>query len=286
MSGVSLDIAAQGGEATSSRRFGPLNAFFVAWLLLMLAAALFGPVLFGDQAMQQSLGTRLKPPGAAHWMGTDQVGRDIFARVIVGARPTLVIALFGVLAGMLLGTVTGTLAGYFGGAVDRVCMALVDVKLAFPTILFAIGVIAVFGTSTTILVIVVGLTGWVTYARVQRSVVLKVNAQTYIEASRAVGSSHLRVVCRHIIPNSLSPLLVVASIDLVRVILLEASLSFLGLGIQPPTPSWGGMINSGRSYLETAWWICVCPGLVIMMTALSISRLGDWLRDVLDPDLS
>jgi peptide/nickel transport system permease protein len=285
---MSLDLAIGRASADSPqlRRFGFLNACFLAWLVLMLAAALFGPTLFHDQAMAQSLGARLKPPSSTYWMGTDQVGRDIFARVIVGARPTLVIAVYGVLVGMLLGTLTGTLAGYFGGAVDRVCMALVDVKLAFPTILFAIGVIAVFGTSTPILVIVVALTGWVTYARVQRAVVLKINTQTYIEASRAVGSSHLRVLCRHVIPNSLSPLLVVASIDLVRVILLEASLSFLGLGVQPPTPSWGGMINAGRNYLETAWWICVFPGSVIMLTALSISRLGDWLRDVLDPDLA
>ncbi|MSP88325.1 MAG: ABC transporter permease [Alphaproteobacteria bacterium] len=285
-----IDAAAPPDDAAASgaspwRRFGILNALFALWLIAMLIAALFGPAFLAEQAMLPRLDFRLKPPDAANWLGTDAVGRDILARVVVAARPTLTIALGGVAVGLVIGTLIGTLAGYCGGWVNLVCMALVDIKLGFPTILFAIGVIAVFGSDTANLVIVIGVTGFVTYARVQRGVVLKIKAQPYIEAARAVGSSHARILALHVVPNALSPLLIVASIDLVRVILLEASLSFIGLGIQPPTPSWGGMINAGRDYLQTAWWICVGPGLVIMLTALGISRLGDWLRDELDPSL-
>jgi len=266
-------------------RINPLLFFYLGWIVLVLLAALFGEWIFGSDALRQSLGQRLKPPSLAHFAGTDAVGRDILSRIIVGARPTFVIASCGVLIGLTLGTIAGTLAGYFGGLVDRVVMALVDIKLAFPTIIFAIGTIAVLGTSTAILSLVIGLTGWVTFARVQRAVVLRIKAQPFMEAASAVGASHRRLIVLHILPNAVAPLLVVTSLDLVRVILLEASLSFLGLGVQPPTPSWGGMINAGRDYLQTAWWVSLAPGAAIMLTALSISRVGDWLRDVLDPDL-
>lgn len=273
------------GPAASRRRLNPMMYFFFGWMLLAVAAAVFGPMFFADDALKQSLGQRLSPPSLEHLLGTDAVGRDILMRVIVGTRPTLSIAAGGVLVGLLIGMIAGTFAGYFGGFVNHAVMALVDIKLAFPTIIFAIGVIAVFGTSTAILILVIGLTGWVTFARVQRAVVLKLRAQPFIEAAGAVGASHFRIITLHILPNSLSPMLVMTSLDLVRVILLEASLSFLGLGVQPPTPSWGGMINAGRDYLQSAWWIALAPGAAIMLTALSVSRIGDWLRDVLDPDL-
>jgi peptide/nickel transport system permease protein len=259
--------------------------FFVGWLVLVILAALFGPYFLSDEALKQSLVQRLLPPSFDHPLGTDAVGRDILTRVIAGSQPTLAIAVGGVLVGLAIGMIAGTLAGYFGGIVNRVVMALVDIKLAFPTIIFAIGIIAVFGTSTPILIMVIGLTGWVTFARVQRAVVLKLKAQPFVEAAGSIGASHLRIIALHIVPNSLSPMLVMTSLDLVRIILLEASLSFLGLGVQPPTPSWGGMINAGRDYIQTAWWIALAPGAAIMLTALSVSRVGDWLRDVLDPDL-
>lgn len=282
---ATTDVAFRQVASATKGRINPMLFVYLGWIAAVLLAAVLGQWLFGDDALRQSLGQRLRPPSLAHLAGTDAVGRDILSRIIVGARPTLVIAVGGVAVGLIIGVVMGTIAGFFGGVLDRFIMALVDIKLAFPTIIFAIGTIAVLGTSTAILTLVIGLTGWVTFARVQRAVVLRIKVQSYIEAASAVGASRLRLIALHILPNSIAPLLVVTSIDLVRVILLEASLSFLGLGVQPPTPSWGGMINAGRDYLQTAWWVSIMPGIAIMFTALSVSRVGDWLRDVLDPDL-
>jgi peptide/nickel transport system permease protein len=168
---------------------------------------------------------------------------------------------------------------------DEVLMTLADTQLAFPNILLAIAVIAVLGPSLPNLIVVVGLSGWVTYARVGRSAVLKVRTEDFIQAVRCLGGSDVRIVLRHVLPNSLSVLIVVATLDLARIIIMESTLSFLGLGIQPPTPSWGGMIGEGRGYLDTAWWIAIVPGLTLLLTTMSISRLGDWLRDALDPTL-
>jgi len=261
---------------------------FVGALFVMAAAA---PVLAPQDPTRQALRVRLKPPtmegtdGRAHALGTDHLGRDVLSRVIYGSRVSLLIGFAAVGVGILIGATVGIVAGYRGGWVDTIIMTAADAQLAFPFILLAIGIIAVLGPSFPTLVVVVGLSGWMTYARILRAQVLVLRSREFVDAIRALGGSTLRIVLRHILPNVLSSLVVVATLELARAIVLEATLSFLGLGIQPPTPSWGGMIQEGREYLDSAWWISMSPGLVLLMTSLVVSRLGDWLRDALDPTL-
>jgi len=223
--------------------------------------------------------------GRAHVLGTDHLGRDVLSRMIFGSRVSLMVGFAAVLVGGLIGSALGLLAGFSGGWTDTVIMTVADAQLAFPFILLAIGIIAVLGPSFPTLIIVVGLSGWVSYARILRAQVIVLRSREFVEAIHALGGSVVRVVLRHIVPNVLSTLVVIATLELARAIVLEATLSFLGLGIQPPTPSWGGMIYEGREYLDSAWWISTFPGLLLMLTSLVVSRTGDWLRDLLDPTL-
>ena len=261
---------------------------FVGALFVMAAAA---PLIAPHDPVRQSLRMRLKPPtmegadGRAHPLGTDHLGRDVLSRVIYGSRVSLLIGFSAVGVGVLVGATLGIVAGYRSGWTDTVIMTVADAQLAFPFILLAIGIIAVLGPSFPTLVVVVGLSGWMTYARVLRAQVLVLRSREFVDAIHGLGGSTLRVILRHILPNVLSSLVVIATLELARAIVLEATLSFLGLGIQPPTPSWGGMIHEGREYLDSAWWISTFPGLVLMLSSLVVSRLGDWLRDVLDPTL-
>jgi peptide/nickel transport system permease protein len=267
-----------------------------AILLTMCLAAVFAPVIAPKDPYDQSLIMRLKPPvwledgEPGYILGTDEVGRDVFSRMIYGAQTSLAVGLVGVLIGSILGTLLGMLAAYFSGATDEVIMLMADMQLAFPFILLAIAVIAVLGpdpagTFPWKLIIIVGISGWMTYARVCRGVVLTIKEREFVQSVRALGGSDKRIIFRHILPNILSPVIVLATLDLARLIILESTLSFLGLGVQPPSPSWGGMLGRGRQYLDTAWWLSTFPGLAIMLTTLAISRGGDWLRDVLDPTL-
>ncbi len=260
---------------------------FVAALAVLAAAA---PYL-AQNPERGSLRARLEAPtlqGAdvkAHPLGTDHLGRDVLSRVIYGTRVSLTVGFAAVAIGGLVGGTLGLLVGFYGGWVDEVIMTVADAQLAFPFILLAIGIIAVLGPSFRNLIIVVGLSGWVTYARVLRSQVLSLRRREFVDAIIALGGSVPRIIVRHILPNVASTFMVIATLELARAIVLEATLSFLGLGIQPPTPSWGGMIQEGRDYLDSAWWISVFPGAVLMLTSLVVSRTGDWLRDVLDPTL-
>jgi peptide/nickel transport system permease protein len=261
---------------------------FVAGLFVVAAAA---PALAPHDPVRQSLRVRLKPPtlegadGFAHPFGTDHLGRDVLSRTMHGARVSLTIGFAAVAVGSLVGASLGIVAGYRRGWFDTAIMTLADAQLAFPFILLAIGIIAVLGPSFPTLVVVVGLSGWMTYARILRAQVLVLRSREFVDAIHGLGGSTARIVLRHILPNVMSSLVVIATLELARAIVLEATLSFLGLGIQPPTPSWGGMIHEGREYLDSAWWISTFPGLVLMLTSLVVSRLGDWLRDVLDPTL-
>jgi peptide/nickel transport system permease protein len=265
-----------------------LGAGFVAALLVIAAAA---PVLAPLDPIRQSLRGRLAAPtwngsdGHAHLLGTDHLGRDVLSRVIWGSRVSLVIGFAAVLVGGLLGSAAGIAAGFSRGRADAIIMTLADAQLAFPFILLAIGIIAVLGPSFPTLVVVIGLSGWVSYARILRSQVLVLRSREFVESIHALGGSLVRVILRHVLPNVLSTIVVIATLELARAIVLEATLSFLGLGIQPPTPSWGGMVQEGREYLDSAWWISTFPGLVLMITSIVVSRTGDWLRDVLDPTL-
>jgi peptide/nickel transport system permease protein len=283
-------VAAEGALARARRR--P----WVAWIALgfvgMIAlVALAAPLLAPHDPVRQSLRVRLVAPtleaadGRARVFGTDHLGRDILSRVIWGARVSLLIGFAAVVVGSFVGAGLGIVAGYRGGWADTVIMTVADAQLAFPFILLAIGIIAVLGPSFPTLIVVVGLSGWVGYARVLRAQVLALRSREFVDAIHALGGSVGRIVVKHLLPNVASSLIVIATLELARAIVLEATLSFLGLGIQPPTPSWGGMIHEGREYLDSAWWISTIPGVVLMTTSLVVSRLGDWLRDVLDPTL-
>jgi peptide/nickel transport system permease protein len=265
-----------------------LGVSFVGLLVVVAAAA---PLLAPQDPIRQSLHGRLTAPtwagadGHAHLLGTDHLGRDVLSRVIYGSRVSLVVGFSAVLVGGLLGSAAGLLAGFSRRRMDAVVMTIADAQLSFPFILLAIGIIAVLGPSFPTLVVVIGLSGWVSYARILRSQVLVLRSREFVESIHALGGSLARIVLRHVLPNVLSSIVVIATLELARAIVLEATLSFLGLGIQPPTPSWGGMVQEGREYLDSAWWISTFPGAVLMITSIVVSRTGDWLRDVLDPTL-
>jgi peptide/nickel transport system permease protein len=275
-------------RAARGRGLVLLGAVFIG---LVTLAAVAAPWIAPEDPARQSLRARLNPPTSlgsddrAHWLGTDHLGRDVLSRLIWGARVSLVVGFAAVAVGGLVGGTLGILAGYRGGWLDTAIMTLADAQLAFPFVLLAIGTIAVLGPSFPTLIVVVGLSGWVGYARVLRGQVLALRGRDFVDAVQALGGSSLRIVLRHVLPNVQSSLVVIATLELARAIVLEATLSFLGLGIQPPTPSWGGMVQEGREYLDSAWWISVFPGLVLMLTSVVVSRTGDWLRDVLDPTL-
>jgi peptide/nickel transport system permease protein len=260
-------------------------------VLGVLLAAAFAPLVAPFDPLEQDIGQRLREPGwqdaqgRVHALGTDHLGRDILSRIVFGSRIALVVGLAAVVISGLLGMVIGLLAGYFGGRVDDFLMRLADIQLAFPFILLAIAVIGVLGPSLRNIIIVIGVSSWVVYARVVRGEVLSIREREYVQAAIALGSQHWRVLRHHVLPNTLTPWLVVATLDMARVIVIESALSFLGLGVQPPTPTWGGMLADGRVYLSTAWWLATFPGLAILITVLGINLFGDGLRDTLDPRL-
>jgi peptide/nickel transport system permease protein len=259
-------------------------------LLVMLGAAA-APLVAPFDPLEQDIGQRLREPGwqdaqgRVHALGTDHLGRDILARIIFGSRIALLVGLAAVVISGVLGMIIGLVAGYFGGRMDDFLMRLADIQLAFPFILLAIAVIGVLGPSLRNIIIVIGVSSWVVYARVVRGEVLSIREREYVHAAVALGSRHWRVLVTHVLPNTFTPWLVVATLDMARVIVIESALSFLGLGVQPPTPTWGGMLADGRVYLSTAWWLATFPGLAILITVLGINLFGDGLRDTLDPRL-
>jgi peptide/nickel transport system permease protein len=235
---------------------------------------------------------RLKPPGfqdqrsgRVAWLGTDHLGRDILSRIVHGSRVSLVVSLPAVAAAALLGTTLGLLAGYYRAGIEAVVMRLVDLQLAFPFILLALSIVALMGPSLRNIIIVFVITTWPVYARTTRGVVLALRAQEFVQAARSLGAKDGRVLWRHVAPGVVSPVLVLASFEVARMIILEAALGFLGLGVPPPTPTWGSMLADGRDYLRDAWWIALFPGLAIMLTAAGSNFLGDGLRYMLDPTL-
>lgn len=259
-------------------------------LLAAVAAAALAPWLAPRNPVRQVLDMRLAPPGASgtegsYVLGADHLGRDLLSRVVYGARISVSVGVAAVAIGTTAGTTMGVVAGYGSARTDELIMSVVDIQLAFPGILLAIAIVAVLGSGFLNLILVIGFTGWATYARIVRGEVLRLKTREFVEGARALGASELRIILRHLLPNSLSPLIVVATLDFARSIILESTLSFLGLGIQPPTPSWGSMLSEGREYLQTAWWIATFPGVALMMVSLSLNLLGDHLRDRLDPTL-
>lgn len=266
---------------------------FVGILIVVvnIAVALLAPVLGPHDPLDQDIARRLLPPAwfaggsPEHFLGTDQLGRDILSRIIYGSRISLLIGLLSVALALPIGVSMGLVAGYFGGRLDDVIMRLADVQLAFPFILLAITIAGVLGPSPRNVILILAIGGWVVYARLARGQVLSLREKEFVEAARGLGLGHGRILFRHVLPNILTPIIVVATFSVAQMILLESSLSFLGLGVQPPTPSWGGMLNDGRAYITIAWWLMTFPGAAIMLTVLGINFLGDWLRDLLDPRL-
>jgi peptide/nickel transport system permease protein len=238
---------------------------------------------------EQDVTTRLKPPAwmkggsTAHLLGTDPVGRDILARIIYGSQISLATGAVSVVISVLIGVCLGLVGGYYGGKLDSVITNMVNVMMAFPFMLLALTAVAVMGPSFRNMVIVLGVTGWPIYTRVVRAETAQLKALEFVVAGRALGFSNLRIIMRHIFPNLLNTVIVTSSLEVARMILMESILSFLGLGVQPPTPSWGGMLGEGRTYMLTHWWLATFPGIAIFVTTLGINLLGDGLRDLLDP---
>jgi peptide/nickel transport system permease protein len=252
-------------------------------IIVVLVAALAAPVLTPYEAGTRNIRERFAPPTAQHLLGTDNFGRDTLTRILYGARVSLQVATFAIAIAGILGVLLGSLAGFFGGVVDQVIMRVVDVFLAFPPILLALLLVAAIGTSAFSVTVALGLIYWTAYARVVRSSILALKTEDFVEANRALGARWYRTLFRHVLPNSLAPIIVVASVGMGNAVTAEAALSFLGLGIQPPTPSWGSILNTGLQFLRQAPYLATFPGAAIMITVLGFNLLGDGLRDVLDP---
>lgn len=270
------------------RRF-PLNrsgAFGLIVVALVVAVAAMAPLLAPYGPVEGDLSSSLQPPSQSHWLGTDQLGRDLFTRILYGARVSLAIGLATVGVAGALGLVVGVVSGYVGGKTDAVLMRLVDVQLSFPFILLALVVNAILGIGLQNIILTLIITGWVVYARLIRGEVLALKTLDYIEAARALGAPGMQIVTRHLLPNLWTPVIILSSLQVAQFIVAEAAISFLGFGVQPPTASWGNMLNEGKTYIYNAWWMTTFPGLALVLTALGVNLVGDWLRDTLDPRLS
>ncbi|HYR41078.1 MAG TPA: ABC transporter permease [Methylomirabilota bacterium] len=278
------------GAAKRLRRDG---AAILGLLVLVaaLGAALLAPVLSPGDPVKNDLLGRLSPPmwldggDRAHPLGTDTLGRDVLSRLLHGARVSLWIGLTAVMMAAILGVPIGLWTGYRGGWPDDLFMRLGEIQLAFPVLLLGIALLAVLGASLVNLILVLGVSGWITYARIVRGETLSLKERGFVEAARALGAPDRYLIFRHILPNVWASIVVVATFSIARVIIAEASLSFLGLGLPPPAPSWGAMLDEGRNYLTTGWWLALFPGLAILLVVLGINLVGDWLRDLLDPRL-
>jgi peptide/nickel transport system permease protein len=254
-------------------------------LALILLAAIFAPLVTSFEYDEQDLLASLQWPSREHIFGTDEFGRDIFSRVVYAGRVSVVVGIVSVAIGISFGGILGAVAGFYGGTADEIVMRCVDVLLAIPSILFAIAIAASLGPGLFNMILAVGISSIPYYARILRSSALSVREQEFIEASRAVGSSNLRILFRHVIPNCLAPIIVQGTLGVADGILYAAALSFIGLGIQPPTPEWGGMLSGGRSFIRDYSYMTFFPGLAIVLTILALNFVGDALRDALDPKL-
>jgi peptide/nickel transport system permease protein len=287
---VALPMVPTGGQrlwADAFRRLvksrGATSGGVIFGLFVFMALA--APLLAPYDPIRLNVVESLEPPSARHWLGTDQFGRDVLARVIYGARVSMAMGVVAVTISVVLGLALGLVSGYYRGTVDLLVMRLVDVMLAFPGILLALVIIAVLGPNLGSAMIAVGVSGMPLFVRVVRSSTLTVRALQYVEAAQAAGSGDARMLVRHVLPNVLTPVIVLVTLGIPAAIVAGAALSFLGLGVKPPTPDWGEMLSKGRAFMGTAWWLSTFPGLAIAVIVLAINRFGDGLRDALDPRL-
>ena len=289
--GVAIVAEARPAAGAARRRLSFRAVFGLTVLLCMGGAALLAPQIAPWDPGRQMLLKRLRPPMwearglREHPLGTDHLGRDILSRILYGGRISLGVGLSAVTLSCLIGVTLGLLAGFHGGRTDAFIMRVVDVFLAIPYILLAMGVVFALGPSLLNVILVMAVTRWVQFARIVRADVLSIREREFVSGARARGSRSARLLLRHVLPNALTPIIVVATLELAFMIIYESALSFLGLGVQPPTPTWGWMLSDGRNYVATAWWLATFPGLAIMLTVLAVNLLGDWLRDTLDPRL-
>ncbi|KAA0549868.1 ABC transporter permease [Bacillus sp. BGMRC 2118] len=261
----------------------PLTVFGFVVVLILLIFAAFAPWIAPHDPLEVDIVNKLQPPSSEHIFGTDEVGRDIFSRVIFGTRISLKIGLLVVVLSFPFGTIVGAIAGYFGGWIDTVIMRTTDIFLSFPGIILAMSIAAALGPSIENVLLALAVVWWPWYTRIVRSSVLSIKNSEFIESARALGASKFRILFKEILPNSIAPASIQASLDLGFVILSAAGLSFIGLGAQPPSPEWGAMLSSSREILREAWWAATFPGLAILVTVLGFNLLGDGLRDILDP---
>ncbi len=261
-------------------------ALLGAWIVLLLSLlALAAPLLAPCSPFEQDIGNRLLSPSSRHYCGTDELGRDIFSRMLYGARVSLSVGFIAVFISTIIGILLGALAGYFGGGVDNLIMRFVDIMLSIPTLFFILMLIVFLGPSIFNVMLIIGLTGWTDLARLVRAEFLSLKNREYVLSARVAGASNNRIIFHHILRNALSPVFVSVIFGVGGAILLESGLSFLGLGVQPPDASWGNILSSGKDYIEKAWWLTVFPGLAIFVTVMSYNLLGEGLRDAVDPRL-
>jgi peptide/nickel transport system permease protein len=282
-------IRGRRSAALSSLLRNRLAVVALVVLAILLIAAVFAPLIAPYDPNAQDLLLRLKPPAwqhggsGAHLLGTDQLGRDMLSRVIYGTRVSLMVGAGAALLAGVIGTVVGLVAGYFGGWPDRILMRLADVQLAFPSILLALAIVGFLGSGLWYVILVLGITGWVSYARVIRSEVMSLRSRDFVTEAHAIGVTDVAIMRRHLLPNVMAPLATIGTLHIAAAIVAEASLSYLGLGVPKETVTWGSMLADGQLYLGTSWWVAVFPGVALMLTSLAINITGDALRDVADP---
>jgi peptide/nickel transport system permease protein len=266
-------------------RKNPLSVIGLAIILTLATIAMLAPFISPHEPTKIDVYNVLSPPSTSHFFGTDELGRDLLSRMIWGSRASLKVGFIAVGIAITIGTILGSIAGYYGGKIDALLMRFVDIMLAFPTFFLILAVIAIVEPSISTIMIIIGLTGWMDVARLMRAEFLTLKERDFISAARAIGASDTRLIFRHITPNALSPVFVAATFGIAGAILIESGLSFLGLGVQPPEPSWGNILTSGKDNITVAWWLSLFPGLAILITVLSYNLVGEGLRDALDPRL-
>lgn len=265
----------------------PWAMLAIAFLVVVTVVALIAPVIVPDDVNSPDFGARLVPPLTdGHIAGTDQLGRDVWDRMLLGARISLFVGFATVICAALIGVPIGMLAGYHGGWLDTILMRLVDVQLSFPFILLALTISAILGLGLQNIIITLIIAGWIEYARVARGETLVVREREFVQAALLNGAGSGRIFLQHILPNILTPMIVIGTLQVARFIIAEASISFLGFGVQPPTPAWGSMVSEGLDYIFSAWWLITLPGLALALVALAVNITGDWLRDTLDPRIT
>jgi peptide/nickel transport system permease protein len=293
---VSVQVATQAAEvsyqrrspwASMLRRFRKNKRALVGfWMVVVFVGmAVFAQAIAPYDPIEQNMDVILQPPSADHLFGTDEYGRDILSRIIYGSQISLMIGIVGVLISVVIGVGLGTVSGYFGGRTDMFIMRIMDIFMAFPSFLLALAIVSVLGPGMVNVMIAIGIFSVPTFARISRSAVISVKNKEFIEAAKSMGASHARVIFKHVLPNSVAPIIVLSTMRIATAILTASGLSFLGMGAQPPTPEWGAMLSTGREYLRTAPHVSTIPGLAIMFMVLAFNMLGDGLRDALDPKM-